>query len=148
MSWTYTQVFDATTIGLRNKIRLFAQENNSVRQQVTDEEIDFVLGEEANVYMAAARVAELVAGRVGAVASKRVGSLSITYGSQYYSQLAASLRARGSLYQVPTAGGLSKSEKLAEQQDTDRVKPQFEIGMQDIPGTGDVQSPVLMRVEP
>lgn len=138
MTWTYTQVFDATAIGVRNKVRLLAQENVTTRQRVTDEEIDFVVAEEQNAYMAAARVAELVVGRIGPVTSKRVGSLSVSYGAEFYTKLAASLRARGSAYQVPTAGGLSKSERLAAEQDADRVAESFTVGLHDHPDTVDL----------
>lgn len=152
MSWTYDLVFDATAAGRRNQVRLLAQENVSTRQRVLDEEIYYILGEEANVYMAAARVADLVAGRVGPVASKRVGSLSVTYGStlggSYYTQLAARLRARGSGSQTPSAGGLSRSEQLAATQDADRIAAQFTVGMHDHPDTTNTPTTTALGVTP
>ncbi len=154
MSWSYSLIFTGTATGKRNQVRLLAQENVSTRQKVADEEIDHILSEEANVYMAAARVAELVAARVGPISSKRVGSLSVTYGyggtqdSSYYTQLARRLRSRGSGNQVPSAGGLSRSEKLAAEQNVDRVAPQFTLKMHDHPDTTDTPTTTALGVLP
>ncbi len=151
MSWSYSLIFTGTATGKRNQVRLLAQENVSTRQKVADEEIDHLISEEANVYMAAARVAELVAARVGPISSKRVGSLAVTYGTQdssYYTQLARRLRARGSGSQVPSAGGLSRSEKLAAEQDVDRVAPQFTLKMHDHPDTTDTPTTTALGVLP
>lgn len=44
-----------------------------------DDEINAVLAEEANKYLAAARCGDIILARTGGVVSKHVGDLSITY---------------------------------------------------------------------
>lgn len=136
MAATYdAAVLDVTTPGKRNRVRLYAQDNAAGRMKLDDAEVDLFIGEEKNLFMAAARAAETVAGRTGNVASKSVGGLSISYGAQYYAKLAASLRSRGSLYQTPTAGGISVAEKTDLAADTDRPAPDARRGIHDNPAT-------------
>lgn len=126
MTWSYTSALtDTTTIGQRNIVRLLAQENQSANQRVQDEEIDFLIGEEANLYLAAARVAELVAGRIGPISSKSVGGLSVSYGAQHYTELAARLRTRGLSHQTLEVGGISRDDHTAVEAETDRRAPAF-----------------------
>lgn len=133
MATTYSYLFDDTTDGKRNHVRFLAQDNVAGRMKIADEEIDLVISSEANVYMAAATVADTIAGRLGTVSSKSVGGLSISYGGQHYTALANSLRARGAMYQVPTAGGISVAESDALNADTDRPVPDARRGIHDNP---------------
>jgi hypothetical protein len=126
MAWTYGSTFLTTTAqGQRNIVRLLAQENQETNQRVQDEEIDFLISEEANLYLAAARVADLVAGRAGPISSKSVGGLSVSYGAQHYTELAASLRTRGLSHQTLEVGGTSRDDHIAVEADTDRPAPAF-----------------------
>lgn len=127
MTWTYsTADFSTTTAaGKRNIVRLLAQENQTTSQRVQDEEIDFLVGEEDNLYLAAARVAELVSGRTGPISAKSVGGLSVSYGAQHYTELAASLRRRGMTHQTVEIGGLSVGDHTSVESDSDRRGPAF-----------------------
>jgi len=133
MPWTYGGDPQAggTAAQQRDAVRFLAQVNDSAAKPgsaILDAEIAFVLAEEPNVYCAAARIAEVAAGRTGGVQSKSIGGLAITYGAQHYQDLAAALRRRGSAYQLPSAGGLSVSEKDAVAADQDLVRPGFMRG--------------------
>ncbi len=132
MSWTYdpTQFLSVTagtyagsTIGARNQIRLWIQDTNTNRQLFQDEEIDFTQTREANDYMAAAALCDVLVAKASGVKSKRISEFSISYDPAFYRTLGLTLRARGMNYQVPYAGGISVGDKLAQQMDSDWVTP-------------------------
>lgn len=144
MATTYdAAVFTDTAAGKRNRVRFYAQDNRAGAMRLQDEEIDLLVAEEANLYVAAARACEEIAGRVsvGGVASKSVGGLSVSYSTaSTYAALAKSLRQRGLNYQTPTAGGVSVSESEALDADPDLKEPDFRRGLHDHPGV-DVTTP-------
>lgn len=142
MSWTYDNTLFASTtagtyvgstIGERYQIRLWLQDINTNRQLFQDEEIDWTITQEANRYMAAAALCDVLIGRAQGVKSKKISEFQISYDPRYYQILAGQLRARGAGHQVPYAGGISISDKLAQQQDTDWVPPAVPRGLDDNP---------------
>jgi len=115
-----------------NQVRFLSQENNHDRPLVQDEEIAWVLTQEMNVYMAAARIAELAAARVGPVRSKTVGTLTKVFTTPAeFKLIADQLRTRGSFYMVPDAGGLSIQEVKDARAAIDMVQDSFAVGMHD-----------------
>lgn len=119
MSWTYSNDFTTT----KDQVRFLIQDTNTSRQLVTDEEIEWLVSTEANVYTAAAMACETLVTKAGSIKSKWVGDLRIVYDASYYRNLAMSLRARGSSHQVPFAGGISISDKQTQENDSDAVQP-------------------------
>jgi hypothetical protein len=141
MAWTYSNDPDPTGTAAqqRDAVRFFSQDNDTTRQLVSDEEIAMLLATEANVYMAAAIVAETAAQRIGGgVSSKSVEDLSISYSTtrEEFKALAAKLRARGSGHQVPYCGGISIADKAAAEADTDVPLVAVRRGQHDNPGGG------------
>ena len=124
---------------------LIGDTNLSTGMLLEDEEIDWLLATEANVYMAAAMAADMivtrmngaVVGATGPITRKRVGQTDITYAngrtSEQYGSLAGSLRARGSNHQLPFAGGISVSDKATREIDTDRPAGRIRLGQFDSP---------------
>ena len=103
---------------------------------LTSDEVPFLISAEHNVYMASAAACELLAGKGGAVHSKTVGSLTITYAAtDELRKRAAYLRARGGAHQVLTAGGVYESDRDTIEDDSDIIQPAFERGIHDNPGT-------------
>lgn len=145
MAWTYGDdpVLDGNESQQRDAVRFLAQENQTATQRVSDKEIDFLIANEANLFMAAARCAELVANRMGPVSSKSVGDLSIAYSRSDYLALSKSLSLRGRSHQLPIVGGITKSDKSVLIGDTDWMPPKFKRDMMQntdsIGTTGDVQ---------
>jgi len=142
VSWTYdpqklqdgaTGLYPGSTIGLRYQIRLLLLDNNTLKQLLQDEEIDWFQTQEMNAYMAAAACCRTLIARAGIVSSKRVGDLGLTYDPKFYLALATRLEARGMTYQLPYAGGTRISDKIAEQADIDAVVPRFFITFGDNP---------------
>ena len=102
-----------------------------------DEEIQWALTQEANIYMAAASVAMAIyrKSREGGVQELKVGETRIRYDrAMEFRALAEDLRARGSPYKNPTAGGVEKSDTESMEEDTSLIQPSFGVGMLDNPG--------------
>lgn len=108
-----------------------------------DEEIEWLLTQEANVYMAAAEAADKIivamrgatSGTSGAITRKRIGQTDISYAngktSKEYETLAGMLRRRGRGHQLIFAGGISAADKLSRDLDTDRPTNRIRIGQFD-----------------
>lgn len=126
--------FSAATIGQRYNVRLLIQDTNINRKLFYDEEIDWQLTQENNVWTAAASLCDILVSRAGGVTSKSIGSLSLSYDPKLYFSLGGQLRARGSSYQVPYCGGISISDKESQQANTDAVRPSFARGLEQNPG--------------
>lgn len=112
----------------RDAVRFLTQDTTDGAMRLSDQEIAFLLSSEANVYMAAARAAEMLSQR--SVTSKSIGELSLSYSAEGYDKLASILRSRGRTHQTFSVGGLSISGKAVLESDTDAVTG-FRIGMHD-----------------
>ena len=144
MTFSYTG--DPTT-STRDEVRFLAQDTSSTDCSISDEEIDYLLGQTAgNTYMAAAMASDIIATNYsaasasGAVKSKSVGSLSISYADKAteYRTVAKTLRRQmavgfgGAI--KPYSGGISKADKGRLEADADFDQPWFSRGMHDNPG--------------
>ena len=121
----------------RDAVRFLIGDTDSAKKIFTDGEIDWTLSEEANVYLAAATASKAAAAHFATLVSMAVGDLRYSYGDRqkHYLDLAIKLETRGKeksggLY----VGGISRSDKTGEEEDTDRVAPFATIGMDDHPG--------------
>lgn len=125
--------YGTVTQGQRWNVRLLILDTDTNRQLFQDEEIDWQLTQEMNVYATAASLCDILVARARGVRGKKVGGLNIQYDPIFYRELAGRLRARGAGYQIPYAGGISVSDKLAATSDTDAVQPAFARGIEDNP---------------
>lgn len=134
-SWTYDATAISTTPLYQVRRLLGDVINND--QQLSDEEINFFLTLRSSVHGAAAEAARSLSAQY----SRKVdvtspGPIQTRYSTQAgsYAKLAVSLdqtaRDRGAGI-TPFAGGISITDKISRQQDTDRVQPSFNIGMDD-----------------
>lgn len=133
--------YSPSTIGERYQVRLLIHDTNSARQLFQDEEIDWQITREANVYTVGALLCDVLVTRANGIKSKKVGDLSITYDIDFYRSLSAQLRARGYSNQIPYAGGISVSDKSIQEQDTDATKPSVFRRLDDNPGAPAVARP-------
>ncbi len=130
--WSYTGNPSDST---RDKVRFLIGDTDTGDQQLQDEEIDAMLTDNAdNAYTAAIACAEVLVARFSRYVTKSVGDLSISYGERVtnYKSLLGQLRMRSSIQSAaPYCGGISVSDKLTDEADTDRVAPAFSIGSMD-----------------
>lgn len=135
MSWTYdvSKLSDAT-LGPLMQVRLLIRDTVTTRQLLQDEEINWLIAQEANVYSAAAAACESLVAQAGGISSKSVADTSISYDVNFYRGLAGQLRSRALTHQLPYCGGISVSDKEAQQAQTDAVTPRMFRGLGDHPG--------------
>jgi hypothetical protein len=126
MSFSYSGDPSASDL---DAVRFLIQDTTTPGEFLQDEEITWLLTQEVNIYTSAAAGALLLAGRSHNVKTKKVGDLSITFGSEMWTALAEWLRGRGYGYRIPTAGGISISDKRTIEQDDDAVAPDFFRGL-------------------
>lgn len=129
MSWSYNTALSDT----KDQVRLLIGDTTSTDQQLQDEEINFYLSTEANVYMAAAACATALATKYVRKADKQVGDLKISWKgtAQSYTDMAKSLRNKGRTHQVPSAGGISVSDSEAAENNTGLRHNAIRRGMHD-----------------
>jgi len=109
-------------------------DTDSTKPILSDEQINFFLGETANIYLAAANAIEQ--GILPAIARDvdRQGtgfSATRSQKTTHYRDLAAMLRAKSGSVAYPVWGGTSVSDRSDYDDDTDWVQPSFATGMND-----------------
>lgn len=103
-------------------------------QQITDAEISYVITKFSNVTLAAASLCRHLANRYARQVDIVQGTLKTNYSarSKQYFAMAADLEQRGMAGAVGMyAGGISVADVQTQQANTDRVQPEFMIGMSD-----------------
>lgn len=121
MAWTYSGNPASSD---RDWIRFRLGDNRETPQSLSDEELDYLLTQEATNYMAASRAAEAMSARhmATSVTQKEVGDLRLSYGyadtGKRYLQLAKEL-----------AGGESRG--IVAMISTDNSSGYFHIGQMD-----------------
>lgn len=155
MAWTYdpakfnftteSSTYPPATLGQLMQVRFLIQDNITTRQLFQDDEIYWTLTQEDNVFMAAAVCCDQLIARAGSIKAKRISEFSISYSVAFYTFLAAQLRARGAGHQIPYAGGISISDKEAQQANTDWVPAAIPRGLDNNPTA---PSPIVPPTNP
>jgi hypothetical protein len=134
MAWTYNVAQLASSILFQ--IRYLIGDTISTDPQLQDEEIQFAYTLEAsNIWSAAANCCRALASRLSRQADTMVGEQRVMYSSRasaytrkaYEYDTKATLMGSG----IAFAGGMTFSQKDQQQQNPDRVPPNFQIGMTD-----------------
>lgn len=137
MSFTYAAGTVATNT--THQVRFLLQDTTNTTPRpalLADEEIAWTLTTEANVYMAAALCAELLATRFRGLVSKTVGDLSLEYdkAADTWNAIADRLRARGSTHMKLTAGGILIADRDAIWEDDSLLRPSMFSTLHQDPG--------------
>lgn len=135
MTWTYSPALGTA----RDRIRFKVGDTDTTDQLVSDEEIAGVLSAQANESLAAAQLAEGIAGRFSRKVGFSNGALSMQAQQQAtaYLELAARLRSQASqdaVHQVGIiVGGRTIAGRIALATDPSVVQPSFALGQDDSP---------------
>lgn len=132
MSFTYSSTDISTDLA---KVRTLIWDTDSTDALLTDEQVNFFLAQDSNIYKAASNAAKAIAAKYAGNVDKIVDDMSLADSQKYkqYSDLASELLTKskihggGGIY----AGGISISDKDSVEDDTDRVLPAFELGQFD-----------------
>jgi hypothetical protein len=136
VTWTYT--LPITTD--KDAVRFEVGDTNEDYQFLQDEEIDSLLTTEGDVTSASIVAAERIAAKLARGFNQKVGDLSADLSKQAdaYWKLADKLRKQLAIKSgAPLAPALSIAAKQAYTEDTDRVQPEFTIGMNDDDSSAD-----------
>lgn len=139
MSFTYSA--SSTMTGVSAVRFLVGNTSTGDPVVIADEEIGFALNQTGNIWGAAVLVAEgmlqqYASKSAGAVQSKTVGNLSLTYGDRAATLkgMLPNLKRNCAMRSVvPVAGGLTIAQRDARAADTSLVPNTFEVGMTDNP---------------
>lgn len=131
MSWTYSPGA-ATSL---NQVRLLIGDTLSSDQQLQDDEINALIGGRSSLLGAAADCCRSLAAKYSrSVTQKSVAqSLNLSDLAKQYNAMALQFEAQAAKFGsgMPYAGGISATDKLLQEQNSDRVSPQFTLGMDD-----------------
>jgi hypothetical protein len=134
VTWTYSGDPAASA---RDAVRFLIRDTDHDNQQISDEEVAWLLSENGNnVYLAGASAATTVSAKLSnQVRTKTVGALSITYAAraQEYRTLASDLEAAANKKTAIAvySGGISRADKDLQEEDTDWDQPAFRREMHD-----------------
>lgn len=130
MAWTYSGDPSSSP---KDEVRFLIGDTIQADPLLQDEEINSVLAYEPNPLLAAVICANTIAAKFARLADVTVGKTKIAYNqkAEAYFKLADKLEAQanGNLKPIPYAGGISREDKKAQDEDTDRVEPYFQRDM-------------------
>lgn len=133
MTWSYGAY--NLSASPKDQVRLLIGDTVQEDPQLQDEEIAYMLTQRTSVYGAAAECCRSLQAKF----SRSVDQSNGTYKSSY-SQLAKAYGVKAAEFESkaamsgaggPYAGGISVADKIQQEQNGDRVQPQFQIGMED-----------------
>lgn len=125
MSWSYSGNPNNSSL---DAVRFLIGDTISTDPQLQDEEINYELSEENNVYLAAIACAQALAAKFARLVDKAVDSFRISYSQRqaHYLALANSLTTRAAMKDgTPYVGGLTETDKLIDSQNPNMVQPEF-----------------------
>lgn len=136
MTWTYNvanlNVTPVTPSVVKDQVRFLIGDTREGAQQLQDEEVLFAIGQRASIYGAAATCCMNLAAGFARDADSAQGPLhtALSQKSRSYAAMAARYENRASV-SPGYAGGISVTDKVQQEQNPDRVPPNFNIGMTD-----------------
>lgn len=129
MTWSYTN----PSASSKDAVRFLIGDTDTTDQRVSDEEINFALGQASNdTYLAAAICCRAIAAKYANLVDTKFESVSSNYGQlqEHYTKLAARLESQSKKFGkgglgVPLVGGISISDVDSVEQDSDRIPSKF-----------------------
>lgn len=126
MSWTYSGDPGSSP---KDTVRFLIQDTNDCDQLLQDGEIQWVLKQYNLAPMnAAIRCCEVIISKFSRLADESVGQVKISFSqkAKAFQYVLNMLRSRLAMEDAtPYAGGISVSDKQIQDQNTDRVRPDF-----------------------
>lgn len=129
MAWTYNPYIETD----RDHLRFILGDTNADDPQILDEEADFLLVSQGSVQSAAVAACRVLIAKYARLCDKWIGDLKVLASQKqlHYTRLLKELSVQGMIRAIPSAGGISISQKTAYESDTDRTVPAFRRGQDD-----------------
>jgi hypothetical protein len=135
MTWSYT---GDPKNSQKDAVRFLVQDTDENDQLITDEEIDWLLDQDNNLYKVASEAAKAIAASFARLADTDIESVSVQYSQKHkqYMLLATRLEIKGgsgSGLAAPDVSGVSNSDMEAVRKNPDRPDSRFYRGQFDNP---------------
>ena len=132
MTWTYTS--SPSTVPI-DEVRLLIGDTDTTNQKLQDEELQYYIDTYGSGVRAAIPAVQAIMAKYSSLVDEKTGEVQVWWSQQLdnYRKLLKQLEAQLKLRSVPFpfAGGISKSDIISRQSDTDRPEDAFSVGMQD-----------------
>ena len=132
--FTYTGAVDTDLA----KVRLIIGDISKEKPRLSDSEINFFLENEGSIRRATVRCAESIAAIFASKVDQSIGKIRISFSKQFehFTELAKRLANNANQAALAGAfsGGISKADKLIDEQNEDSTKPFFARDQFDTPG--------------
>lgn len=132
MAWSYSGNPQSSA---KDQVRFLIQDTDSKDQQLTDEEIAFLIELEGSSLKAAIKAVETLYARFARYTDESVGQVRVSWSQRadQYRKLADSLKRHAFVrLAAPYAGGISRADKETREMNDDRVEPIFTRQLHDI----------------
>jgi len=116
-------------------VRFLIGDTDTSDQQLSDEEIAYLLTEYSAARRAALEAARSLQAKYARLCDQRTGDISISYSQRRDSYAALVRDLQRGMLGTPYAGGISQADKDSDEDDSDRVNPAFSVEMMDNPDT-------------
>jgi hypothetical protein len=123
-----------------DKVRLEIGDTDSTAQLLADDEINYLITQERNLWSASARCCEVISRNFLRKADVRIGrggtTLTYSVAAKQYAEMATAFRKRANGMNAPWSGGRSIDDKNTLASDDSLVQPLFTKGQFADPWTG------------
>lgn len=132
MSWSYSGDPGASDL---DEVRFLIGDTDTDDQQLSDEEINYLLTSTGSVQAAALGAARSLWAKYSRMVDQKTGDIDIKYSQRKDAYAALIRQLQLGMLPVPYAGGISEDDKQVDEADSDVVQPAFTRGMMEYDGT-------------
>ena len=132
MSWSYSGDPGASDL---DEVRFLIGDTDTDDQQLSDEEINYLLTSTGSVQAAALGAARSLWAKYSRLVDQKTGDIDIKYSQRKDAYAALIRQLQLGMLPVPYAGGISEDDKQVDEADSDVVQPAFTRGMMEYDGT-------------
>ena len=141
MTWSYSNAGNSD----RDKVRFLCGDTNTNNQLVSDEDIDTILLEYPDQFMAAAETCDAISAKLSFDTDTNNAGLIVAASKRAlaFDKLANKLRKKAGRSITITAGGQTVSERDTARADDSKLQPSFEVGMFDRDQNDDAENDLI-----
>jgi hypothetical protein len=132
VSWSYSGDPGASDL---DEVRFLIGDTDTDDQQLSDEEINYLLTSTGSVQAAALGAARSLWAKYSRMVDQKTGDIDIKYSQRRDNYAALIKQLQIGMLPVPYAGGISEDDKQVDEADSDVVQPAFTRGMMEYDGT-------------
>jgi hypothetical protein len=132
VSWSYSGDPGASDL---DEVRFLIGDTDTDDQQLSDEEINYLLTSTGSVQAAALEAARSLWAKYSRLVDQKTGDIDIKYSQRKDAYAALIRQLQLGMLPVPYAGGISEDDKQVDEADSDVVQPAFTRGMMEYDGT-------------